>query len=119
MSETELDLPVRSWLTQAEVARRLGVTPGHVRQLLRARELVGVRRGPGGAVEIPADLLDGDRVLKGLPGCLTLLHDAGYDAAESIRWLATVDDALGEPPLAALHARRHKVVHRRAQLLGF
>lgn len=119
MSPTDLDTLVPEWLSQDEVARRLGVSPGHVRQLLRSRELVAVRRAPGRQPEIPAGFVSGDHILKGLAGALTLLEDAGYDAGESIRWLMSADEALGGSPLDALAANRSKAVHRQAQVLGF
>lgn len=116
---SDIDTAVSHWLNLSETAGRLGVTPGHVRQLLRARELIAIRRVRGGDLELPADLLDADHVVKGLSGTLVLLEDAGYDAEESIRWLVTSNDALGRSPLEALHANRPKEVHRQAQILGF
>jgi hypothetical protein len=62
--------------------------------------------------------MDG-RVVKGLPGTLTVLSDAGYSDEESLRWLHTPDDSLPGTPIAALRENRGTEVKRRAQALGF
>ncbi len=106
------------WLLLSEAAQSLGLTIGRTKQLLKDKKLVGVRRG-GGEPQVPAAFIaDGD-VLKGLPGTLTVLADAGYDPVESIRWLFTPDDSLPGSPIDAIRAGRHTEVKRRAQALGF
>lgn len=57
--------------------------------------------------------------MKGLPGTLTVLLDAGYGDVESMRWLFTPDDSLPGSPIEAIKAGRHTEVKRRAQALGF
>ncbi|WP_020573408.1 Rv2175c family DNA-binding protein [Actinopolymorpha alba] len=116
---TDLDSLVPEWLTLPEVADRLEVSVGRVRQLLREGELLAVPHGERGALHVPAAFLAGNRVLKGLGGTLTVLHDAGYDAEEAVRWFFTAEDALACPPITALAQNRGKEVRRQAQALGF
>lgn len=116
--DPETDQLVGEWLTLSEAAKSLGITVGRAKQLLKDKKLVGARRG-GGEPQVPAAFIAGGDVLKGLPGTLTLLSDAGYDAVESIRWLFTPDDSLPGSPIDAIAAGRHTEVKRRAQALGF
>ena len=105
------------WLTVAEVAQRLGTDVTRVRQLVRERALLAVRRE--GVLQVPAAFVREGGVLKGLPGTLTLLSDAGYSDAEALRWLFTPDDSLPGRPVDALVENRGTEVKRRAQALAF
>ncbi|MQA86897.1 MAG: DNA-binding protein [Streptosporangiales bacterium] len=115
----ETDVLVGDWLTLPEVAERLGISVGQVKQLLRQRKLIGVQREPGSQMHVPAAFLRGDHVLKGLHGTLTLLADSGYNEVESLRWLFTADDSLPGTPVQALAENRSTEVNRRAEVLGF
>ncbi len=106
------------WLTIPEVADRLGLPPGRVRQLLRDRKLVAVQR-PDGTLCVPAAFLDGDHIVKGLHGTLTVLFDCGFDEPGSLRWLFTADDSLPGTPIQAMTEHRGTEVNRRAQALAF
>ncbi|MFD0887641.1 Rv2175c family DNA-binding protein [Streptosporangium algeriense] len=116
--DRETDQLVGEWLTLTEVARRLNLSTGRAKQLLKDRKLIGVRRG-GGEPQVPAAFLAEDDVVKGLPGTLTVLLDAGYDDVESLRWLFTPDETLPGSPVDAIVAGRHTEVKRRAQALAF
>ncbi|MFI6319303.1 Rv2175c family DNA-binding protein [Nonomuraea sp. NPDC050556] len=116
--DRETDQLVDEWLTLPEVAKRLDLTIGRAKQLLKDHKLIGVRRGRGGP-EVPAVFIEGKDVVKGLPGTLTVLQDAGYDDVEALRWLFTPDDSLPGSPVDAIRAGRHTEVKRRAQALGF
>ena len=105
-------------LSLPEVAARLGLPIGRVKQLLRDRKLIAVTR-PGGERAIPAAFIDGAQIVKGLPGTLTVLFDCGFDDIEALRWLFTADETLPGTPIAALYARRGTEVNRRAQALAF
>jgi excisionase family DNA binding protein len=105
------------WLTVPDVAERLGVPVSRVHQLLREGGLAGQR--DGGVLRVPAGFLNGNAVVKGLSGVLTLLHDGGYDDEAAIRWLHTPDDSLPGTPVQALAADRGREVKRRAQALAF
>ena len=107
---------VPAWLTVPEAADLLGVGVNRVRQLVTDRQLLAVRRE--GVLMVPADFVQDGRVLKGLPGVLTLLADARYADDEALRWLYTDDDIPGSP-VQALVENRGTEVKRRAQALGF
>jgi hypothetical protein len=108
---------VGDWLTIPEVVDRLGLQASRVRQLLRDRKLVAVQR-PDGTLCVPAAFLDGDHILKGLHGTLTVLFDCGFDEPESLRWLFTADDSLPGTPIRAMTEHRGTEVNRRAQALA-
>jgi hypothetical protein len=101
-----------------EVADRLGIPRGRIKQLLRDRKLVAVRQ-PDGTLGVPAAFLDGDQIIKGLHGTLTLLFDCGFDEPEVVRWLFTADDTLPGTPVQAIAEHRGTEVNRRAQALAF
>jgi Rv2175c C-terminal domain of unknown function len=115
----DVDALVGSWLTVPDLAEALGTDVVHVRQMLKDRGLVCVRRGERGVISVPADFVQDGVVVKKLPGLLTLLADAGYDENESIRWIFTPDDSLPGTPMQALTENRHTEVRRRAQSLAF
>jgi hypothetical protein len=108
---------VGSWLTLAEAAQRLGVSPNRVRQLAREHELALVRRESTREPAVPAEfILDGE-IVKGLAGTLTLLDDHGFSPSESVDWLFTADDSLPGRPIDALREDRGREVRRRAQVV--
>jgi Rv2175c C-terminal domain of unknown function/DNA-binding protein Rv2175c, wHTH domain len=113
------DSPVEpaDWLTLPDIAERLELPITRVHQMIRDHSLLAVRRD--GVLRVPAELVAGRMVLKHLPGVLTLLHDAGYNDEEVLRWLYTPDDTLPGTPAVALDGNRATEVKRRAQALGF
>jgi len=120
---TEIDRPtdnlVPSWLPLPDVADRLGIDVNRVRQLVRERQLIAVRRSERNVLEVPEAFIEEGRVLKGLPGTLTLLSDNGFADDEALRWLFTEDSSLPGCPVTALREHRGTEVKRRAQALGF
>lgn len=112
------DALVGEWLPLPEVADKLGIPTSRVRQLLRDRKLLAVRR-PDGTVCVPAAFLDDGHVVKGLPGTLTLLFDCGFGDIEALRWLFTDDESLPGTPIQAMTEHRRTEVNRRAQALAF
>ena len=112
------DAIVGQWLTIPEVAAQLGLPSNRVKQYLRDRKLLGVER-PDGSFGVPAAFLDGDQVVRGLHGTLTLLVDCGFTDVEAMRWLFTSDDSLPGSPIEAIAAHRCSEVNRRAQALAF
>jgi excisionase family DNA binding protein len=112
------DAIVGDWLTIPEAADRLGLPGSRVKQLLRERKLLAVQR-PSGQYCIPAAFLDGDQIVRGLPGTLTLLVDCGFDDTEAVRWLFTADETLPGSPIQAIAQHRGTEVNRRAQALAF
>lgn len=111
------DAMVGSWLAVPDVAERLHIPANRVKQLLRDRKLLGVQR-PDGSFGVPAAFFDGDQVIHGLHGTLTLLFDCGFSDAEALRWLFTADESLPGRPVEAIAAHRASEVNRRAQALA-
>ncbi|GAA4863235.1 Rv2175c family DNA-binding protein [Saccharopolyspora rosea] len=100
-----------------DVAERLGQPVTRVHQLIRDGHLLAVRRE--GVLGVPTAFLTATAVVKGLPGTITLLKDAGYHDDEILRWLFTADDTLPGTPIEALRGDRGREVKRRAQAMGF
>ena len=113
-----VDALVGDWLPMPDVAARLGIPLGRVKQLLRDRKLLAVAR-PDGSLGVPAAFLDGPQVIKGLHGTLTLLFDCGFDEVEALHWLFTEDETLPGTPIQAIVRHRGTEVNRRAQALAF
>lgn len=105
------------WLNLPDVAERLEVPVNKVHQMIREGGLLAVRRD--GVLCVPQELVAGKNVLKHLPGVLTLLHDAGYNDEEALRWLYSSDSSLPGTPADALSGDKATEVKRRAQALGF
>lgn len=100
-----------------DVAERLGLPVPKVRQALRDGQLVAVRRD--GVLCVPAEFLTSEgTIVKGLPGTLTVLADAGFAPDEMVRWLFTADDSLPGRPIDQLRATGGREVKRRAQALA-
>jgi hypothetical protein len=109
---------VSAWSTLPDVAEKLGVDIMKVRQFVRERQLLAVRTE--GVLRIPSIFIGDDGlIIKGLPGVLTLLQDAGYSDAEAMTWLFTPQDDLPGAPVEALAENRGTETKRRAQALGF
>jgi Rv2175c C-terminal domain of unknown function len=104
-------------LPVAEVATRLSVPVSRVHQFVRDGQLLAVRRD--GALVVPADFLEGNGVVKGLSGTITVLRDGGYNDDEILRWLFADDDSLPGTPVTSLRCGRHREVKRRAQAMAF
>jgi len=114
---TDSPIEPADWLTLPDIAERLELPITRVHQMVRDHALLAVRRD--GVLRVPAELVAGRMVLKHLPGVLTLLHDAGYNDEEVLRWLYTPDETLPGTPAVALSGERATEVKRRAQALGF
>jgi hypothetical protein len=112
------DAIVGDWLSVPDVADCLGLPVSRVKQLLRDRKLLAVQR-PNGEFAVPAGFLDGDQVIHGLGGTLTLLFDCGFTETEMLNWLFTADESLPGTPVQALAEHRRTEVNRRAQALAF
>ncbi|WP_131767830.1 Rv2175c family DNA-binding protein [Candidatus Protofrankia californiensis] len=105
------------WLTLPDVADRLGVPITRVRQMVRDRKLLAVRSE--GVLRVPVEFIQDGALLKGLPGLLTVLSDAGFTDEESMDWLFRDDPTLPGTPVRALAENRGREVKRRAQALAF
>ncbi len=118
LAQPDLAELVDEWIDWAEAARRLGLTVAKVRTMLRTHELAAAVPVPGQGQRIPAAFIQDGQVVKGLPGLLTVLHDAEYDDREAIAWIFT-DAGLPGSPIEALRENRGSEAKRRAQSLGF
>lgn len=109
-------------LPTGEVCRLLGIEERRLKQLIRDRVLIDAR-GADGVRGIPEEMVvkgdNGWEPLAVLQGTLTLLADDGFTAEESLDWLYSVQDELGERPIDALVGGRHHRVNRIASTLAF
>ena len=118
LAEADLDALVPEWLDWAATAKVLGVSVSRVRTMIREHELAAAVPRPGAGQQVPAGFLQDGLVVKGLPGLLTIFHDAGWDDREAIEWIFTDADLPGRP-IDALRENRGSEVKRRAQALAF
>lgn len=109
---------VPSWLEWSEVAKELGVSVNKVRTMIREHQLAAAVPAPGAGQRVPAEMIQNGEVVKGLPGLLTIFHDAGWEDREIIEWVFTDLDLPGRP-IDALRENRGSEVKRRAQALAF
>ena len=98
-----------------EACRLLGIEERRLKQLIRDRVLIEAR-GADGSRGIPRDVIvkgaNGWEPLAVLQGTLTLLADDGFTSDESLEWLYTLQEELGERPIDALVSGRHHRVNR-------
>jgi hypothetical protein len=118
LSEADLATLVPGWLDWEGAAARLGVTPAKVRTMIKDHELAAAVPAAGRPPSVPEPFVVEGLPVKGLPGLLTVLHDAGFDDRECIAWLFTEQERLGRP-IDALRENRGAEAKRRAQALGF
>ena len=64
---------VGDWLSWSEVGEQLGVPVSKVRQMIKEHQLAALVPEPGAGQKVPAAFLDGNEIVKGVPGLLTLL----------------------------------------------
>jgi hypothetical protein len=101
-----------------EAAQVLGVPPKRIGQWIRDGVLLAVRDVEGERC-VPAAFIQEGAVVKGLPGVVTLLRDAGYQDDEIVTWLFRADESLPGTPIQALRENRGTEVKRRAQVAGY
>ncbi|MER5203008.1 Rv2175c family DNA-binding protein [Streptomyces sp. NPDC002825] len=119
--DAKTDALVPAWLFLPDIAEALDIEVTRVRQLVKEGQLIAVRREvrPGEKIlQVPAAFIDGDKVVKGLAGTLTLLRDDGFTDEEMLEWLFTPDPTLPGTPAQALSENRGTEVKRRAQALA-
>ena len=116
---TDLNDLVEEWLDWSEASELLNVSVSKVRQLIREHNLAAAVPVEGKGQKVPAGLIMDGEIVKGVPGVLTVLHDANFEDREAITWLFTADDSLPGRPIDAMRENRGSEVKRRAQALGF
>ena len=99
------------------VARALNVPHSRVVQMLRDHQLIAIKRDDD--FGIPAKFLDGNHVLKWLPGLIAVLRDGGSTDEDILNFLFTEDPSLPGRPMDALHGPLAREVVRRAQAMAF
>jgi hypothetical protein len=114
----ETDPAALDLLPLPDVAERLGLPITRVHQLINDGLVISLRI-EGRPPAVPAAFLGAEGPVKGLPGVITLLRDAGYTDTEIVDWLFRADDSLPGTPVEALRANRGTEVKRRAQAAGF
>ncbi len=117
LADADLAELVPDWIDWAETARRLEVTVGKVRTMIREHQLAAAVPRPRAGQQVPADFIQDGLPVKGLSGLLTVMHDNGYDDRECIAWIFTDLDLPGRP-IDALRENRGAEVKRRAQAMG-
>ncbi|MFE2549990.1 Rv2175c family DNA-binding protein [Streptomyces sp. NPDC059355] len=116
--DAKIDALVPAWLYVPDIAEMLDIEVTRVRQLVKEGQLIAVRRGENRSLQVPAPFIDGDKVVKGLPGLLTVLRDDGFSDEEILEWMFTPDPTLPGTPAQALSENRGTEVTRRAQALA-
>ncbi|MBO1333389.1 Rv2175c family DNA-binding protein [Streptomyces sp. VRA16 Mangrove soil] len=116
--DAKIDALVPEWLNLPDIAEKMDVEVTRVRQLVKEGQLIAVRRGENRALHVPALFIDGDKIVKGLVGLLTVLRDDGFSDEEMLEWLFTSDPTLPGTPAQALSENRGTEVKRRAQALA-
>jgi len=109
---------VTDWFDWSEAATALGVSVNKIRTMIREHELAAAVPSPGAGQRIPAELIIDGEVVKGIPGLLTIFHDAHWEDREALEWIFTDLDLPGRP-IDALRENRGSEVKRRAQALAF
>jgi hypothetical protein len=112
------EAPELELIAVPEAAQVLGVPPKRISQWIRDGVLLGVRDVQGERC-VPAAFIQQGSVVKGLPGVVTLLRDAGYQDDEIVTWLFRADESLPGTPIQALRDNRGTEVKRRAQVAGY
>lgn len=107
----------RSYYTINEVAERFELSVSKVRRLIEDHYLGAVRID--GSLRVPTEFVQGNEPLPSLRGTLLVLIDAGFSDDESMDWLFSVSDELGECPIDSLVDGRKSAVRRATQSLAF
>ncbi|MFC5906459.1 Rv2175c family DNA-binding protein [Streptacidiphilus monticola] len=120
MSEIDpkTDALIPEWMYLPDIAEKWGVEVTRVRNMVSDGTLIAVRRGENRALQVPAAFIGEDKPVRGVPGTLTVLRDAGFSDEEALEWLFTEDPTLPGTPAQALRDNRGTEVKRRAQAMA-
>ncbi|MFJ1752546.1 Rv2175c family DNA-binding protein [Kitasatospora sp. NPDC088134] len=116
--DPKTDALVPAWVYLPDIAERWGVVITEIRDMVRARTLLAVRRGENNSLQVPADFIEDDGLVKHLASTLTVLRDCGFSDEEILEWMFTEDASLPGTPIQALRENRGTEVKRRAQALA-
>ncbi|MGO3886386.1 MAG: Rv2175c family DNA-binding protein [Mycetocola sp.] len=109
------DVPVR-WLTIPEIADLLDESVSRVRRLIEDRQFIGAKRD--GVFAVPELFFQESEPISALRGTIILLSDVGFSDDEIIDWLLSVEESVGDTPIAAIRAGRKTEIRRIAQALA-
>ncbi|MFJ1702266.1 Rv2175c family DNA-binding protein [Kitasatospora sp. NPDC088346] len=115
--DPKIDALVPAWLYLPDISELWGVQITEVRDQVRNRTLLAVRRGENNSLQVPAAFIEPDGPVKHLVGTLTVLRDCGLDDEEILEWMFTEDPSLPGSPIQALRENRGTEVKRRAQAM--
>lgn len=107
---------VTGWLTVPEAAELMNIPLGRVRRLVEDHHLISIKRE--GVQYLPAETIVNGEPLASLHGTIVVLLDAGFNLDGAIEWLYTVNEILGQTPMAALVAGKKAEIRRLAQALA-
>lgn len=112
---------VPAWLTLPDLAERFDQKITTVRRWVEDRELIALRPGGAGPLQVPEAFVGAEGPLFALKGTFTVLGDGGMSDEEIVGWLFTPDDTLPVPgaPIDALRAGFKTEVRRRAMETAF
>ncbi|MEV6974815.1 Rv2175c family DNA-binding protein [Kitasatospora sp. NPDC093806] len=116
-NESKIEALITEWTYLPDISEKWGVVVTEVRDMVRKRDLIAIRRGPNKSLQVPAAFIDEDGPVKHLIGTLTVLRDCGYNDVEILEWLFTEDPSLPGSPIQALRENRGTEVKRRAQAM--
>ncbi len=114
-TDAKIEALVHEWMYLPDISEQWGVQVTEVRQMVKDRRLIAVRRGPNRSLQVPAAFIDGPGLVKHLEGTLTLLRDCKFTDEEILEWLFTEQPSLPGSPIQALCENRGTEVKRRAQ----
>lgn len=109
--------PETEFVTIPELCERWGTTPSKLHRMIEDHQLAAVRID--GVQRIPAEFAGDDEPVRSLRGTLLVLNDAGLSVDESVNWILSDNDELGERPIDALRAGRKSSVRRATQALAW
>jgi len=105
------------FVTIPELCERWGLTPSKIHRMIEDHSLAALRID--GVRRIPAEFAGEHEPLSSLRGTLLALLDAGFSNEESVSWLLSENEELGERPIAALREGRKSAVRRATQALAW
>jgi hypothetical protein len=116
--DPKIDALVGEWLYLPDISEMWGVVVTEVRNMVKAGNLVAVRRGENKSLQVPAAFIAETGPVKSLVGTLTVLRDCGFNDEEILEWMFTEDASLPGTPIQALRENRGTEVKRRAQAMA-
>ncbi|WP_024355682.1 Rv2175c family DNA-binding protein [Leucobacter chironomi] len=109
--------PDTPFLTMPDLVEIFDLAPGKIHRLIEDHHLAAVRID--GVLSVPAEFVQDGHPLPPLRGTILVLRDAGFSNEETVAWLLSPNEELGERPIDSLLAGRKSAVRRATQALAF